>query len=94
MSDNFWYISFFRGAPPHVSEGSAAPLLCANVYESVENEKAAHINLLMSAEFIESLVNVVILPVILMRNFNFHAVFGFQFQSDLKVNANSNMHWT
>ena len=28
----------FRGAPPHVSEGSAAPLLCANVYESVENE--------------------------------------------------------
>ena len=34
----FMFMSDYRGAPPHVSEGSAAPLLCANVYESVENE--------------------------------------------------------
>ena len=55
---------------------------------------AVHQSSTQNTEFIESLVNVVILAVILMRNFNFHAVFGFQFQSDLKVNANSNMHWT
>ena len=41
-------VSTFRGAPPHVSEGSAAPLLCANVDERMENEKAAHINLLFA----------------------------------------------
>ena len=37
---------FLSQSAPRVSEGSAAPLLCANVvYESMENEKAAHINL-------------------------------------------------
>ena len=36
---DFERLGTFRGAPPHVSEGSAAPLLCANVYESVEMER-------------------------------------------------------
>ena len=30
--------TFYRESAPHVSEGSAASLLCANVYESMENE--------------------------------------------------------